>query len=134
LVGALVVGPVFGAAVGIGLWRQALPNRSSGARGGTPTVTLGVLVGAVLGSLVSLAGVGLVPEPPIAVPLALGGATALVGGFAEQAVRGPRTAGWALPAGVGAVAATALLWAAQNAQLLGGAGGWMLLTGWTTTA
>ena len=94
-----------------------------------------MLLGAALGALGSLAGVGLAPEPPVAVPLALGGATALVGGFAELAVRGPRAAGWVLPAGVvGTVAATALLWAAQNAQLLGTAGGWMLLAAWMTTA
>lgn len=133
LVGTLAVGPLAGATLGIGLWRQALVTPRA-HRGATAPVAMGVLLGAALGGLGSLAGVDVAPDPPVAVPLALGGAAVLTGGFAELVVRGSRATGYLLPAGAGAVATTALLWAAQNAELLTAAGGWLLLSAWMTTA
>lgn len=136
LVGALAVGPLFGATVGLGLWRHALVARATG-RGGTRPVALGVFAGGVLGELVSLAGVGLgVPKPPFAVPLALAGATALIGGLGELRVRRPargRASIWLPAAALGATAAAALLWAAQQAQFAVQESGWALLTTWLTT-
>lgn len=139
LTGALVVGPLFGAAVGIGLWRHALVTRPSDRRGCTRPVVIGVLAGGVLGELASLAGVGLgVPEPPIAVPVALAGATALIGGLGELWASGParsrrRIAVWLSTTGLGGLAATALLWSAQQAQLALTGSGWALLATWLTT-
>ncbi len=88
LVGALVLGPLFGATVGVGLWRHALAARGSGRRPGTGPVALGVLAGGLLGQLASLAGVGLgAPQLLLLVPVALAGTTVLVGGLGELWVR-----------------------------------------------
>jgi Zn-dependent protease with chaperone function len=136
LTGALVVGPLFGAAIGIGLWRHAVLARPGGRRGSTRLVALGVLAGGVLGELASLAGVGLgAAEPPVAVPIALAGATVLIGGLGELWADRPRRAAlvrWAA-IGFGAVPATAFLWVAQQAQLAVTGSGWVLLTTWLTT-
>lgn len=137
LAGALVVGPLFGAAIGIGLWRHALLAQPGDRRGSTRPVALGVLAGAVLGELASLAGVGLgAAEPPIAVPIALAGATVLIGGLGElwAAVPEPsRRLARVRWFAIGGVAATAFLWAAQQAQLAVTGSGWVLLTTWLTT-
>ena len=77
LVGALVVGPAFGATAYCGL-RQALagpPGRP------TRSVTFGVLVGGLLAVPSSLGpGFGLPMLSLVAVPVALAGATAFIGG------------------------------------------------------
>jgi hypothetical protein len=84
LVGALVLGPLFGATVGVGLWRHALAAHSSGRRPGTGPVALGVLAGGLLGQLASLAGVGLgAPQLLLLAPVALSGTTVLIGGLGE---------------------------------------------------
>jgi hypothetical protein len=134
-VGALVVGPLFGATVGLGLWRERFFAADGGA-GSIPRVTVGVLAGAVLGELVSLAGVGIgQPDLPVAVPLALAGTTAMIGGLGALWAA---NRGWsrrvALPAaGLGALAAAVLLWAAQEAELQVREIGWGLLVTWLTT-
>jgi len=138
-VGAVVLGPLFGATVGVGLWRHALAARAVGRRRGTGPVALGVLAGGLLGQLVSLARVGLgAPQLLLFVPVALAGTTVLVGGLGELWVWGiGRTrrpaAVWVPAALLGAAAATAALWAAPQAQLLLEFGGWALLAAWLTT-
>lgn len=137
LIGALVVGPLFGATVGLGLWRHALVAPPT-SRDSTAPLALGALAGGVFGGLAGLAGVGLgMPEPPIGVPLALAGTTAIVGGLGALWVRGRQVRQSAVgpaAAAFGAVAATALLWAAQEAQLGGVQVGWALVAAWLTTA
>lgn len=139
LIGALVLGPLFGATVGIGLWCHALAARGSGRRPGTGRVALGVLAGGLLGQLASLAGVGLgAPQLLLVVPVALAGTTVLVGGLGELWVLGVGrtrrpTAVWVPAALLGAVAATAVLWAAPQAQSALDRGGWALLAAWLTT-
>ena len=58
-VSAAIVGPALGATVGLGLWRQALVGRITGARRSVAPAALGVLVGYGLGEAASLAGTGL---------------------------------------------------------------------------
>lgn len=138
LIGALLLGPLFGATVGVGLWRDALAARSSGRRPGTGLVALGVLAGGLLGQLASLAGVGLgALQLLLLVPLALAGTTVLVGGLGELWVQGiGRTrrpaAVWGPAALLGAATATAALWAAPQAQLALDGSGWALLAAWLT--
>jgi Zn-dependent protease with chaperone function len=135
LVGAVVVGPLFGATVGLGLWRERF-LAVDGGRGSIPRVTVGVLAGAVLGELVSLAGVATGrPDLPVAVPLALAGTTAMIGGLgALWAANRGSSSRVALPAaGLGALAAAVLLWAGQEAELQVREMGWGLLVTWLTT-
>ncbi len=90
---ALLLGPLFGATVGIGLWRHELASRTDGRSGGVRRVASGVLVGALLGTLVSPAGTGLGVAGDwslLVVPVALAGATVLVGGLGRRWVRAPR--------------------------------------------
>ena len=89
LVAALVLGPLFGATVGIGLWRHALVARTCDRPPGTRPVALGVLAGALLGQITSLAGIGLgAPSLVLLVPVALAGTTVLLGGLGELWVSG----------------------------------------------
>jgi len=130
LVGALVVGPAFGATAYCGL-RQALagpPGRP------TRSVTFGVLVGGLVAVPSSLGpGFGLPMLSLVAVPVALAGATAFIGGLAALWVRDP--SGCEVPARrtaalCGAVATAALLWMAQEAQLVLQDGSAALVAAW----
>jgi hypothetical protein len=58
VVPAALVGPVLGATIGLGLWRQALVRRISGGAGRVAPAALGVLVGYGLGEAASLAQAG----------------------------------------------------------------------------
>jgi hypothetical protein len=139
LIASLVLGPLFGATIGTGLWRQALVARGSGRPPVTGPVALGVLAGALLGQLASLAGVGLgKPQLLIMVPLSLAGATVLIGGLGELWVSGigrtRRAAAVWVPAAVfGAATATPLLWAAPQAESVLNSLGWPVLAAWLTT-
>lgn len=135
LVGAVVVGPLFGATVGLGLWRERFLADEAGG-GSIPRVTFGVLVGAVFGELASLAGVGTGgPDLPGAVPLALAGTTAMIGGLGAlwAANRGWSSHVSVPAAGLGALTAAVLLWAAQEADLQLRQIGWGLVVTWLTT-
>jgi hypothetical protein len=139
LVAALLLGPLFGATVGVGLWRHALAARSSGRKPGTGPTAFGVLVGGLLGQSASLAGVALgAPHPLLLTPVALAGTTVLIGGLGELWVQGVgqtrRPAAVWMPAMLlGAATATVALWAAPQAQSALDGGGWALLAAWLTT-
>ena len=89
---AVVVGPLIGATLGLGLWRQALVQRVAGGRARVAPAALGVATGLVLGQTASLglAGSGAYsmesPYNPI-VPLVVGlfgaGATVLTASLGE---------------------------------------------------
>ncbi|WP_433505454.1 M48 family metalloprotease [Pseudonocardia halophobica] len=140
LVAASTVGALAGAAIGLGLWRDALAARSGVRRTGTRATAAGVLGGALLGQLPGLAGVGLgSPQVLLLLPLMLCGAAVLTGGLGELwaagagGTRGPWEVG--LPAALcGAAATIVATWAAPQAELLLLERGWADTAAWLTTA
>jgi hypothetical protein len=117
---ALVIGPVLGATVGLGLWRQAFAGKRSGGGARVAPVVLGVFAGSVLGEAASLAQTGLTLTGSDRVAslalsgLAVAGATAVAAGlgelFADARLRSARSAWMACVVLVGALFAVAL-WA-----------------------
>jgi Zn-dependent protease with chaperone function len=98
---AVVVGPLLGAALGLGLWRQSLVRRVVGGACSAVLATLGVLVGSALGAIASLGhtGTGTVGgyehiTSNLVLPIALCGATLITAGvgevFAEASSRSRR--------------------------------------------
>jgi Zn-dependent protease with chaperone function len=134
--GPLLVGPLLGVTLGIGLWRQAVVARVAGTRPRVAGVVLGVLVGAVLGQAASFANVGLgsltgTDQPLFALvtALALTGTTVLIAGLGElwagAAGRIGRPAAVWIPAAVlAALLGAATLWAADILQTAWDQGGW----------
>ncbi len=139
-VAAPTVGALAGAAIGLGLWRDALAARGAARRSGTRATAAGVLVGALLGQLPGLAGVGLgAPQVLILLPVMLCGAAVLTGGLGELWAEGAggARAPWevGLPAALcGAAATTVAAWAAPQAGLLLLERGWADAAAWLTTA
>lgn len=140
LVAALTVGALAGAAIGVGLWRDALAARSAAHRTGTRATAAGVLGGALLGQLPGLAGVALgSPQVLLLLPLMLCGAAVLTGGLGElwAAGAGGTRAPWevGLPAALcGAATTTVATWAAPQAESLLFERGWAGAAAWLTTA
>lgn len=128
LVTAVLVGPVVGATLGLGLWHHAALRRTSGRPAAGIPVALGVLVGALAGQAASPAGSGLgglggLEHPGTALLLAggLAGATALLAGLGELWAAHGRSASvarWLLAGVLGAGLVTATLWAASVLQIL----------------
>jgi Zn-dependent protease with chaperone function len=90
LLSAFLIGPIAGFSIGLGLWRQAVVSRVSGLPAPVGPAVVGVALGALLGSLVSLGstGTGMLggvhqPWVLLVMPLALAGATATAGAIAE---------------------------------------------------
>jgi Zn-dependent protease with chaperone function len=132
---AILVGPLLGATLGLGLWRQSLIRRITGNRVRVAPVALGVLVGYALGALASLAqtgaeGVG--EYGHIAVnaltPIAVCGATVVAAGLGElfadiaPRFRSPRASWIACILLVGTLFAVTL-WAATTLSLAVDQGG-----------
>ncbi|MCD2190311.1 M48 family metalloprotease [Actinomycetospora soli] len=137
LISALVLGPLLGVTLGIGLWRDALAARSGGRRAGTGRVALGVLGGGLVGQVSGLALVGLdQAASAVIAPVALAGATVLLGGLGEQWVTGvgrtrrPASV-WAPAALAGALLVTTVLWATGQLEVAF-SGGWGLVAAWLT--
>ena len=136
LVTAVLVGPVVGATLGLGLWHHAALRRTSASRRPGSPVALGVLVGALAGQAASPAGSGLgglggLEHPGTALLLAggLAGATALLaglGGLWAAHGRSASVARWLLAGVLGAGLVTATLWAASVLQILGHLAGYPL--------
>lgn len=96
LVSALLLGPLAGMTLGVGLWRQALVRRVAVVPGHLAWVIGAVAAGAVAGQLSSFAGVGLgisdgMDHPAVVVILAgaLTGATLLTAGAGEIWAQAP---------------------------------------------
>jgi hypothetical protein len=101
---AVLVGPIAGLAVGVGLWRQAMTDHVTGARTWPGGVALGVVVGLVVGQAIDMNGLGL-DEPR-------GSETLLAILFGAAAVL--------LSAGTGR------LWADASARIPGGRRSWWI--------
>ncbi|MGE5762608.1 MAG: M48 family metalloprotease [Mycobacterium leprae] len=135
---AAVLGPVLGATVGLGLWRQALVSRIAGTRSHVASAALGVLVGYGLGETASLAQTGLrsptgYSHAALGIVIAIGmcGATIVAAGlgdlFADASARfrTARAASLTCLFLVGALFAV-VLWAATNLSNAFDWGGWTL--------
>ena len=135
---AVLAGPLLGATVGLGLWRQSLIRRITGSRLRVTPVALGVLVGYALGAVVSLAQIGsqgVGEYQHLAVnaltPLAICGATVLAAGlgelFADVAprFRSPR-ASWIVCIVLVGTLFAITLWAATTLSLAVDEGSWPL--------
>ena len=135
----LLLGPLLGATIGLGLWRHALVARVTGRRPEVLPAALGVVVGVTVGQMASLANVGLGWQPPhpgeFAAVTALSlGATFVVAGLGELwADASPRfrrsRGGW-----VGAVTMSSLifaltLWMSEWLRQAFELGGWFLASG-----
>jgi Zn-dependent protease with chaperone function len=103
-IAAAIVGPVAGLAVGVGLWRQAMIDRVTGARTWPGGAVFGVVAGLLIGEAISLDDLGLVQAAGTEVPV-----TILVGAAA-----------------VLLSAATGQLWADAAARLPGGPRSWWI--------
>jgi Zn-dependent protease with chaperone function len=102
-IAAAIVGPIAGLAVGVGLWRQAMIDRVTGART-WPSAVFGVVAGLVIGDAIGLDDLGLDVSGSIGLPV-----TILVG-----------------MAAVLLSAATGQLWADAAARLPGGPRSWWI--------
>ena len=135
----LLVGPLIGATVGLGLWRQVLVQRLVGApRATVAPVALGVGAGLILGQVVSPgnAGVGVFggldnPVWLLVTGILAMGATVVMAGlgelWADAAPRIRSARGSWIPAVVlGGVLFAAVLWAAATPQSVLDFGGWTL--------
>ncbi len=136
-IAALIVGPVAGLAVGVGLWRQAMIDRVTGATTWPGGAVLGVVAGLVIGELLGLDNLGLDDGSSLTIPVAVvvGAAAVLLSAapgqlWAAAAARlpgGPRS--WWIGFVVNALIFVMSLWAirwvpvALNAAAIGGFGG-----------
>jgi Zn-dependent protease with chaperone function len=148
VVAGIVVGPLVGATVGLGLWRQSLVQRITGGHVHVAPVALGVLVGSALGLAVSLAQTGSesVGEYNRLVvnaltPVAVCGATVIAAGLASCSPMPRHASGHrALPG------SAALCWWERSSPLRSGlprhsawrrirvAGHWAELPSWPSSA
>jgi Zn-dependent protease with chaperone function len=135
----LLVGPLIGATVGLGLWRQILVNRVvRGPRVNVAPVAVGVFSGLILGQVMSFANTGIGVLGGLGNPMWLlvtgilaMGATAVMAGlgelWADAAPRLPSAkASWLLAVVLGGVLFAAVLWAAATLQNALDWGGWTL--------
>ena len=136
----LVVGPLVGATLAVGLLRQAVAGRRSGRIFDVRIAVVGVFLGALAGQAISfvevgLAGVGQYGDPVflLVVAGAAAGVTAVVGGLAALAAdRQPATsrliAPWIIVPAAGALLfAAALATGQQLADALSERGGWPMV-------
>ncbi len=135
----LLVGPLIGITVGLGLWRQILVRRVvGGTRPAITAVALGVGTGMVLGQVVSLgqAGTGTLggldnPGWLLVTGVLAMGATVVMAGLGElwgdaaPRIRSARGS-WMPAALLGGVLFAAVLWAAATLQNVLDWGGWTL--------
>jgi|GEM_PF-567007 len=141
----LVVGPLLGGSVGLGLWRAALVQRVAGGPARPAPVGFGVAAGLVLGQVASLAQTGTgalggVTHPPMLAVIALAGlgATVLAAGLGElwadavPAQRRARTS-WVAALAVSSVVFAIVLWAAGSLELALDQGGWLIARLWLVT-
>jgi Zn-dependent protease with chaperone function len=135
-ISAALVGPVAGLAVGVGLWRQAMIDRVTGATTWPGGAVLGVVAGLVIGQLIGLDNLGLDEETSTSIPVAVlvGAAAVLLSAatgqlWADAAARlpgGPRS--WWIGFVVNALIFTLSLWAIRwvpvtlSAAAIGGFG------------
>ncbi|TQN37341.1 Zn-dependent protease with chaperone function [Blastococcus colisei] len=135
----LLVGPLLGATVGLGLWRQALVARVTGGRPEVLPVALGIVVGLTVGQMASLANVALGWQPPhpgefaAVTALALGG-TYVVAGLGELwADASPRfrrsRAGWVGAVTMSSIIFALVLWMSESLRQAFELGGWLLASG-----
>jgi Zn-dependent protease with chaperone function len=148
VVSAVLVGPVLGATIGLGLWRQSLVSRVTGTQARVAPVALGVFVGGVLGQAMSFAGTALPgiggfdrPLVIFVVGLGVAGATVVAAGlgevWADVSGRFNRSSGNWLPATVlSAALFSVVLWASDVLQTALELGGWPLARGvvWASLA
>ena len=138
VVAGMLVGPLLGATVGLGLWRQSLVQRVTGGHVNVAPVALGVLIGCALGLAVSLAQTGSESVGEYnhlmvnaLTPVAVCGATVIAAGlgelFADAAsrFRTPRV-GWVSCIVLVGTLFAVTLWAATTLGLALDQGGWSL--------
>jgi Zn-dependent protease with chaperone function len=136
-IAAALVGPVAGLAVGVGLWRQAMIDRVTGATTWPGGAVFGVVAGLVIGELIGLDNLGLddgASRTGIPVAILVGAAAVLLSAatgqlWADAAARlpgGPRS--WWIGFVVNALIFVLCLWAMRwvpvtlSAAALGGFG------------
>ncbi|MGH3719996.1 MAG: M48 family metallopeptidase [Pseudonocardiaceae bacterium] len=141
ILSAVLIGPLMGATLGLGLWRESLVSRVIGTPTRITPVTLGVFGGGVLGQAVSFATVGLpgiagLDKPLLIFVVALGlaGATVVVAGlgevWADATGRFRRPSGNWLPATLlSAALFSGVLWAGDVLKEVTDLGGWSLASG-----
>lgn len=141
VVSAVMIGPLLGATIGLGLWRQSLVSRVTGTRARVTPVALGVFVGCVLGQAVSFAGtalpgIGGFDQPLVIFVVALGvtGATVVAAGlgevWADVSGRFHRPSENWLPAtALSAALFSVVLWASDVLKTAFDLGGWPLASG-----
>lgn len=118
---AALIGPITGLAVGVGLWRQALIDRVTGATTWPGGAVFGVVVGLLIGHLLGLDDLGLDDSAgvPIPVIIVMGAAGVLLSAgtgrlWADAAARlpgGPRS--WWIGFVVNALIFAVVLWTMQ---------------------
>jgi Zn-dependent protease with chaperone function len=128
VIDAALIGVLLGGTIGIAVWRQALVARAAGAALRTGPLGAGVLVGTIMGQVVSFAGTGLngvagYRDPWMVLVLAvlLASATALVAALgrvgADAAARfGPRTF-WLVAVALATLVLGLATWAARLLQI-----------------
>ena len=120
-ISAALIGPITGLAVGVGLWRQALIDRVTGATTWPGGAVFGVVVGLLIGHLLGLDDLGLDESAgvPIPVIIIMGAAGVLLSAgtgrlWADAAARlpgGPRS--WWIGFVVNALIFAVVLWTMQ---------------------
>jgi Zn-dependent protease with chaperone function len=132
--GELTVGTLLGVAIGLMVWRQAVPARALGLRAPVARAACGAGVGAAVGHLVSFSGIG--QEYPLgfahpllaAIPgVAMAGAVIVLSGLAELGAAAAHRlggAGPAIAALVGGALVAFVLWASGILQFLVDGAGW----------
>ncbi len=133
----LVVGPLLGSTIGLGLWRQAVVTRVADVRASVFPVAFGVGVGLGLGQVASLqsAGVGAAALPhagwlAMNTAVAVGG-TYAVAGLGElwadvgSRMRRKRTA-WTAAISMSGFVFTFVLWVSEKLRQAFYAGGWAM--------
>jgi Zn-dependent protease with chaperone function len=143
---ALIVGPLLGGSVGLGLWRATLVQRVVGGPTRPGPAALGVAAGLVVGQVASLQQTAMgitggVTHPLWLAVLALAGlgATVVAVGLGElwadaaPAVRRARTS-WMAALAVNAVFFAAILWVGSLLEAALGEGGWVIARAWLVTA
>ncbi|SQD96837.1 putative HtpX-like protease [Parafrankia sp. Ea1.12] len=135
LIASLLLGPLLGASVGLGLWRQALVSRAAGRSANPMPVAIGIAAGLVLGQTVSVSqsgsGAPLGFSHPVWFPIAavLGFGSAILSAslgeiWADVApsLRSARTS-WLTAIVVNSIFFSAVLWVVTSLQLVTEIGG-----------
>lgn len=139
VISAVLVAPLVGATIGLGLWRGSLVSRVTGTWARVTPVALGVFVGSLLGQAASFASIALpiggFDQPLLIFVVACGatGATVVVAGFgevwADLSGRFSRPAGNWLPAVVlSAALFSVVFWASAQLRTVLEFGSWSLIS------